>query len=92
VRLRLSRPAARQLDKVLTYIAAHNPQGARHVQERLQAVMDLLLLHPFAGHITARRGIRRILANPYPYAVTYSVGQNEVIVLGIRHTARRPLS
>lgn len=54
--------------------------------------MDLLLLHPFAGHITARRGIRRILANPYPYAVTYSVGQNEVIVLGIRHTARRPLS
>ena len=91
MRRRLSRRAARQLDEVLTYIAEHNPQGARHVQERLQAVMELLRPPPFTGHITARRGIRRIVANPYPYAPTDSIGENELIVPGIRHTAWRPL-
>ncbi|HJE25309.1 MAG TPA: type II toxin-antitoxin system RelE/ParE family toxin [Methylorubrum populi] len=90
MRLRLSRPAARQLDGILTHIAEQHPQGAQHVRERLQAMMDLLLQHPFAGHATTRRGIRRIVASPYPYAITYSVGVGEIVILGVRHTARRP--
>ena len=91
MRLLLSRPAARQLDEALSYIELHSPQGARRVQQRIQAVMHLLLQHPFAGHATARRGIQRIVASPYPHAITYTVGDGEIIVLGVQHTARRPL-
>ncbi|GJE25716.1 type II toxin-antitoxin system RelE/ParE family toxin [Methylobacterium organophilum] len=90
MKLRLTRPAAQQLDKVLIYIAQHNPSGARKVQDRVQATMQMLVDHPFAGHATARRGIRRMIVTPYPYAITYSLGADEVIILGVRHTARRP--
>lgn len=92
MRLRLTGPAARQLDRVLTHIAQHNPQGARNVQERIQAVMHLLLQHPQAGHGTARPGIRRFVASPYPYALTYRATESEIVVLGVRHTSRRPLA
>lgn len=54
--------------------------------------MDLLLQHPFAGHVTTRRNIRRIVAHPYPYAITYSIGKDEIIIRSVRHTARRPLT
>jgi toxin ParE1/3/4 len=92
VKLRLTRPAARQLDEVLAHIAQHNPQGSRSIQDRIQALMDLLLQHPFAGQATPRRGIRRVLAVPYPYAITYTVSDSEIVILGVRHTSRRPLT
>nr|WP_276082033.1 type II toxin-antitoxin system RelE/ParE family toxin [Methylobacterium sp. GC_Met_2] len=81
---------ADQLDSVLAYCAQRNPQGARRVQKRLRALMDLLLHHPFVGSMTARGGIRPVAARPYPYAITYRVADDEIIVLGIRHTARQP--
>jgi len=90
VKLRLTRPAASQLDKVLAYLDRRNPHGARKVQQRLGAAMDLLLHHPFADSMTARPGIRRLMARPYPYAITYQVAADEVVILGIRHAARRP--
>jgi len=30
------------------------------------------------------------MARPYSYAITYQVAANEIVILGIRHTARRP--
>ncbi len=53
--------------------------------------MVLLLQHPYAGHAISRPGIRRILVSPYPYALTYRVGDGEIIIRSIRHTAGRPL-
>ncbi|MCJ2055613.1 type II toxin-antitoxin system RelE/ParE family toxin [Methylobacterium sp. J-048] len=90
MKLRLTRPAASQLDRALAYLNRRNPQGARKVQQRLQAAMDLLLHDPFAGSMTARPGIRRLMARPSPYAITYPVAANEIVILGIRHTPRRP--
>ena len=89
VRLCLTRPAADQLDSVLAYIAQRNPQGARRVQKRLQTLMGLLLHPPFVGSMTARGDIRRVVARPYPYAITYRVADDEILVLSIRQTARQ---
>jgi hypothetical protein len=30
-------------------------------------------------------------ACPYPYLIDYRVGENEIVVLRFRHSARRPL-
>jgi len=43
VRLRYTLRGAAELDKVLAFIAERSPQGARHVQARIQAVINLLL-------------------------------------------------
>lgn len=53
--------------------------------------MDLLLWHPQAGQATGRRNIRRIVITPYPYVFTYRLGDGEIVIRTLRHTARRPL-
>lgn len=92
MRLRLTRTAARQLDRVLTGIAAESPQGARNVQERIRDVMHLLLQYPYAGQATERPGIRRMVVSPYPYLLTYRVGEGEIVIRTVRHGARKPLA
>lgn len=92
MKLRLTGPAARQLDQVLAYIEQHNPQGARNVQQRIQVMMHLLLRHPQMGHTISRFGVRRVVISPYPYALTYRVGDGEIVIRTIRHTSRRPLA
>lgn len=92
MRLRLTRTAAHQLDHVLASITRHHPPGADAVLQRIGACLELLLQHPYAGQTTDRRGIRRIVVSPYPSIVTYRVGDDEVIVRTLRHTAGRPLA
>ena len=86
----MTRPAASQLDKALAYIRLRNPQGARNVRRSIEAALDLLLHQPYAGAVTVRPGIRRVMALPYPYAITYRVIADEIVILGIRHAARQP--
>ena len=92
MKLRLTRTASRQLDNVLADIALQSPSGARNVQERIRAVIQLLLRHPFAGQATGHRDIRRMVVSPYPYILTYRGGDQEIVIRTVRHGARRPLS
>ncbi len=90
MKLRLTAPVARQLDRVLAYIDQHNPQGARHVQARIREVMVLLLQHPYAGHLRGQR-VRRFALPRYPYLVFYRVneGADEIEVLTVHDAARQ---
>lgn len=92
MKLRLTGPAARQLDRVPAHIDRHDPQGARTVQARIRAVMHLLLKHPYAGHTMSRPGLRRMVVSPYPYALTYRIGDGEIVIRSVRHTSRKPLA
>lgn len=76
MRLRYTPDAAAELDAILTYIASLSPQGARRVQRRIQAAIDLLLLHPLSGHATSLRPMRRIVATPYPYLIFYEATED----------------
>jgi toxin ParE1/3/4 len=69
VRLRYTLPALADLDAILDYIAARSPQGAKRVQARIQAIIDLLLLHPHIGTRTDNPAIRRLATPPYPYLI-----------------------
>jgi plasmid stabilization system protein ParE len=90
VRLRYTLPALADLSSVLDYIAAHSPQGARHVQARIEVIIDLLLTYPNIGTRTNDPAIRRMTASPYPYLVFYEATKAEIIVHAIRHAARDP--
>ncbi len=89
MKLRVTAPAARQLERLLDYIDARHPLGAQNVQRCIREIMQLLLRHPLTGHATSRSHIRRIVTFPYPYAIFYEVGEDEIIIHAIRHTARR---
>jgi toxin ParE1/3/4 len=90
VKLRYTQPALADLEATLDYIAAHSPQGARRVQARIKAIIDLLLSHPYIGTRTDDPTIRRMAALPYPYLILYEAGEEELIIHAVRHMARNP--
>ncbi|HEY1454181.1 MAG TPA: type II toxin-antitoxin system RelE/ParE family toxin [Roseiarcus sp.] len=91
MKLRYTLRAAEEL-QVLSYIDKRSPQGAHHVKARIKAITDLIALHPNAGQLTNSRGLRRVVVHPYPYLLFYAATEDEVVIHGVRHAARRPSS
>ena len=92
MKLRYTLRAAAELDEVLTYIEERSPQGALSVQTRIQVIINLLLRHPHAGQLTSKGHLRRMVASPYPYLIFYQATEDEIVIHGVRHSARRPSS
>ncbi len=92
MKLRYTLRGAAELDTTLATIADRSPQGARRVHTRIQAVIDLLLHHPHAGRLTSKADLRRVVAYPYPYLIFYRATDDEIVIHGVRHGARRPSS
>ena len=90
MRVRYTLPALADLSSILDYVAAHSPQGAQRVQARIQALTNLLLVHPQIGRRTEDPTIRRMPAVPYPYLMFYEVTDTEIIIHAVRHAARDP--
>ena len=90
MKLRYTLPALAELSAILDHIAGQSPQGARRVQARIQAVIDLLVLHPQIGRRTNDPAIRRMTTTPYPYLVFYEVTETEIVIHAVRHAARDP--
>jgi toxin ParE1/3/4 len=90
VRLRYTLPALAELDSILDHITTHSPQGAGRVKARIQAIIDLVLLHPDIGTRTDDPTIRRLTTTPYPFLVFYEPTEAEIIIHAIRHAARDP--
>ena len=66
-------PALVDLDAILNYISTNSPQGAKRVQARIRAAIDLLADHPHIGARTDDQAIRRLPTLPYPHVVFYEV-------------------
>ncbi|WP_292531991.1 type II toxin-antitoxin system RelE/ParE family toxin [Methylocystis sp.] len=91
MKLRYTLRATAELDEILSFIDERSPQGARSIKARIQAMTALLLRHPQAGHPTSKKsGLRRMVVYPYPYLIFYRATETEIIIHGVRHSARRP--
>jgi plasmid stabilization system protein ParE len=86
--VRYTRDALRELDSILDYIESRSPNGARRVKARVGDLVEFAHERPLAGRLTTA-GLRRILANPYPYLLYYAVEPDGIVVVGVRHAARR---
>ena len=91
MRLRYQKRALQQIDKALGHIASRSPEGAANVEARLAAMVILLQLQSFVGRKTTIPGVRRVFLTPYPYLIDYYVGDDEIVIQRLRHTARRPV-
>jgi toxin ParE1/3/4 len=83
VKVRYTLPALADLAVILDYIAVHSPHGAKRVQARIQAIIDLRVR-------TDDPTIRRLTTLPYPYLVFYEVTDTEIMIHAVRHGARDP--
>ncbi|MEJ2624505.1 MAG: type II toxin-antitoxin system RelE/ParE family toxin [Pseudolabrys sp.] len=77
---------------MFAYIAKDNAQAAHRVRQAIFATIALVAARPRIGIRNARAPeLRSHLVAHYPYRVHYSIGDEEIIILHVRHGARRPL-
>lgn len=88
LKLRVTRRAREQLHAIDDYIRAQNPRTATEVGDYLEAEFDLLRHRPFIGRRGRSPDTREKSVVRYPYVIVYEAKPDEVVILGIFHTAQ----
>lgn len=91
MRIDYTRRALGDLHDIAAYLKARSPSGARNVRAAIERTIALLRLFPRLGRPQTTPGVFKIATRGYPYVVYYSLGIDgeSIIVLTIRHGARR---
>lgn len=84
-----SGPAKRDLDAILLHIAAHDPEAAMAVCDRIEEAVCSLSRHPRLGRPGRIDGTRELVVTGTPYVVPYRIRAATVEVLAIFHGARK---
>ena len=82
-------PALAHLRAIRAYIEQFNPRAARDVAQSLKALGDSLRQFPHRGRPVRGTALREIVS-PYPYIIRYLIDGDTVVILRVRHSARRP--
>jgi plasmid stabilization system protein ParE len=78
------------LQRIHTYISEYNSEAATRVIGIIEKRTLTLSSHPSMGYASDEPNVRIILAIPYPYRVYYRAKADEIEIVHIRHTSRRP--
>lgn len=89
--VRFTPRAFADLDAIRRYIDQFNPQAAGRVVTLIEKVALRLGDFPESGEPSDELDIRVTFSRRYPYHLYYRVEAGEVVILHIRHAARRPL-
>jgi toxin ParE1/3/4 len=89
VRLRWTRAASRDLERIETFISRDDPDAAIRVVLRVIDQVELLLEHAALGRPGRVDETRELTIVGLPYVVAYSVRRHEIIVLRVLHGAMK---
>lgn len=89
MRVRYTETAVSELAKIFEYIAADNPLVARTFVARLERLTENLCQFPRMTRLADEEGTHVVPVGRYPYLVFYAVENEEVVILHVRHGARR---
>ena len=88
MKLRYTPRARSDLAEIHDYIAQENPGAARRVILLIRKVAESLLENPQIGRQGRVEGTRELTIARFPFMVAYRIGESEVQVLAVIHTAR----
>jgi plasmid stabilization system protein ParE len=83
--------ALRDLEAIAAYLTERSPSGAANVLAAIKSCIEALALFPEIGPAIDDAGHRRLPVLRYPYAVLFRIAGDELVILHIRHTSRRPV-
>jgi toxin ParE1/3/4 len=92
MRIRYTETALAEVVQILSYIAQHSSSAAIDVRERIERTVEALSDIPEMAQIADEPGVRRMPITSFPYIVFYTIEADEIVILHVRHGARRPLS
>jgi len=93
MRVTYSPGALAQLDEIFVYLGNDDPSAAAALTERIERIIMLVGKFPQMGRLTDKPNVRVIGIPQYRYLIFYRIldEQDEVRILRVRHTSRRPL-
>jgi addiction module RelE/StbE family toxin len=83
------RRALRDLDALFDYVVAHHRGAALRLMGLIRRRVGQLADHPELGRQGRVPGTRELVVGGTKYIVAYRVGDTEISILAIIHTARR---
>jgi len=91
MKLRFTPRAAQDLIEIADYIRGRNPSAAVKLRDEILARLQTLILFPEIGRRQNIEGVQKLATRRYPYLIYYTLDRDadEIIVLTIRHAARR---
>jgi toxin ParE1/3/4 len=89
MRVRFTSRAFADLGSIHSYLVERNPKAAGELISFIEALMRGLGDFPEIGQRSDELNVRVILAGRYPYRIYYQAEDDEIVVLHIRHTARK---
>jgi len=91
MKLRLTPRAARDLADIGDYLWERSPGAALRVRDAILQSLQNLSLFPELGRKQEEEGVRKIVTRRYSCRVYYMTDEltDEIIVVAIRHPARR---
>jgi plasmid stabilization system protein ParE len=92
MRVRWLRKALVDLEAELAFIAQDDPKVATDVAGRIFAALEQLGSHPALGRPGRLPGTRELVVPATRFLIPYRVQENEVQVLRVFHTSRKPPS
>jgi toxin ParE1/3/4 len=90
MRVRYTETALAEIESIFSYIEADNPGAAVAVAAQIHHTIALIGRAPKMGRVKYRQVVRMLPVRRYrQYLVFYTIEGNEVIILNVRHAARR---
>jgi plasmid stabilization system protein ParE len=82
------RTALRNLDEEIAFIAAEDPQAARHTASRILEAIALLETQPGLGRPGRVPGTRELVVLDSRYLIPYRVNRQSIEILRVFHSSR----
>jgi plasmid stabilization system protein ParE len=83
--------ALRDVMEIDAYLNDRSPSGALRVGAAIKSSIEALEAFPEIGQTVDEAQHRRLPVFNFPYVIFYRIAGNEVLILHIRHTSRRPI-
>lgn len=82
--------ALTDIDEIFSYLHERSPSGARNVLEAIYTGINEIAEQPAANRQTDDPGIRVKIITRYRYNIFYSVENDFIDIIHVRHMSRRP--
>ena len=90
MRVKWLKRAIRSLDAAMAHIAQDDEETAGDISDYIHARVESLQEQPHQGRPGRIFGTRELVIDNYPFIVPYRVKDEEIQILRIFHTSRKP--
>jgi toxin ParE1/3/4 len=91
MKLRIHRLAVAEIDHEVDYYESRQPGLGAELEDEIDAVLGMISRFPKAAPQWKTRVDRRVVAlDRFPFTLPYQILGEEIVVLALAHTSRRP--